>query len=172
MNANELNEEVWVARESVVVVSSEDVNFLKAKASSNSRSKSRLLLHRSVDDTLHEMVIIHSKGQYIQPLRNVGTSKSFHLIEGSTVCVIFSDEGEIVSHHVLGEYSGNSKFMIRISDDSYHTLIPLTDKVVFVEAILGPFKRAPRAHWAPKEGDTPEAREYFANLCAALDIRI
>ena len=172
MNANELNDEVWVAREPVVAVSSEDVRFLKEKAGVNARSKSRLLLHESVDSALHEMVIVHSKGQYIQPLRNVGTSKSFHLIEGTTVCVIFSDDGKIISHHVLSQYEGDNEFMIRISDDSYHTLIPLTDKVVFLEAILGPFVRAPRAPWAPDEEDTPEAREYFKNLCSALNISL
>ena len=165
---SELTLEVFVASPAVMAVAREDIDVLQRRAKENARRTCRLLMHRSVDEPLHEMVIVHTKGRYIRPHKNTNSSKSYHLIAGRLACVLFSEDGAVTATHILGEYSSGEPFMLRLAERCYHTLIPLTETAVFVETILGPFKGTPYAPWAPEEGDEPAAQAYYAQLCEHL----
>jgi len=170
MDAAELNPEVFAPRDPVVKVRAEDVAFLEKQALATRRRKCRLLLHRQQDAALHEMLIVDTKGQYIRPHINHKSSKSFHIVKGALVCVLFTDTGEVSDHCRMTEAGGDGVFMIRLSESCYHTLIPLSDTVAYVETILGPFKSTTYAAWAPEETNRNEAMKYFNGLCLKVGL--
>ena len=161
--AIKLSDEVFVASSQNAGVTKQDVDFLKAKARNNQRGKCRLLLHQSPNDTLHEMVIVHTEGGYIRPHKNFTGDKSFSVIEGAFALVSFDDQGTVISHQRVAAYPEGDVFTVRLTDTRYHTLINLTQQVVFLETCLGPFKGSQWADWAPEEG-TPEGQEFHQKL--------
>jgi cupin fold WbuC family metalloprotein len=165
VDARELTPWVFAANGPVPAVTREDVAILKRRAELSPRRQSRLLLHRGADDQLHEMLIVHSKGRYIRPHRNDRSSKTYHVVEGSMECVLFEDDGAVASRYTMTDVSGGGVFMLRIGRPCYHTLIPLTETVAFVETILGPFLGTAYAAWAPPEGGD-ESRRYYQELCS------
>lgn len=163
MNATKLSDEVFLAQSPVVSVTKEDIQFLKARAIENPRGRCRLLLHQDVNDTLHEMVIVHTEGGYIRPHKNFTGDKSFSVVEGAFALVSFDEDGNVTGHQVVAAYPEGGVFTVRLTDSRYHTLVNLTPQVVFIETCLGPFKGSQYAPWAPEEG-TPEAQDYHQKL--------
>lgn len=163
-NTRKINDEVFVAHNRTVKVTRQDIAYLKRKAKENKGRKCRLLLHQDINDALHEMLIVHAKGQYIRPHKNVHSSKSYYIIEGSLACILFSNEGQVTDHIVMSEVSNNDVVFMRMSESRYHTLLPITDTVVFIETILGPFRGTTYAPWAPSEGESPKVQAYHENL--------
>ena len=169
---SEQSPEVFVANGPFPKLRDDHLAFLRARAAANASRKCRLLLHRSANDSLHEMLIVHGKGKYIRPHKNAASSKSFHIVEGALACVLFSDTGEVVDRFRMGEPASGDVFRVRLSDGAFHTLIPLSDWAVYVETILGPFRSTPYAPWAPAEDAGAEASEYFERLCRIVGIAL
>ena len=71
-------------------------NFGAAKALGNTRERVRLCTHQSVEDAVHEMLIVHIKGTYIRPHKHPNKSESFHIIEGNLDVVVFDDAGDLL----------------------------------------------------------------------------
>lgn len=166
MNFNTINEEVLYTTEDITKVNRNDIRLLKSKASKNRRKRIRLCVHKNAEDALHEMLIVLAKGAYVRPHKHLNKSESFHLIEGSLNIVIFDELG--ISKNVihLGDYASKVDFFYRISESSYHTVIPLSDNVVFHETTNGPFRRNDTtfAKWAPTEDDTEGQELYMKSL--------
>ena len=120
----EFNDEVLFTDDSITKVNREGIEFLKVAALRNKRERIRLCTHRSVDDTVHEMLIVHTSGGYVRPHKHPNKSESFHIIEGELDIVVFDDEGEMIEVVSLGEYGSGKNFFWRISDSYYHTHIP------------------------------------------------
>ena len=170
MNFKKYNEEVFYTKESIICVNQEIIDFLKAKASNNLRKRARLCTHLGIDDVLHEMLIVHFKGTYVQPHKHIGKSESFHMIEGALGVVIFDDTGKILQVIHMGEPSSGLMFYYRLSESYFHSVIPLTETVVFHETTNGPFKREDMisAPWAPREEEAEEAEIYFKSILPQL----
>lgn len=159
-----LNSEVFQAREGVVSVTPDMVALLQECARNNPRRKCRFLLHPASDDLLHEMLIVHCRGQYIRPHISHTSSKTYHVIAGEMMCVLFEDDGRVSSNYRLGGPEG--LVMLRIPPGRFHTLIPVTETVAFTETIRGPFRGTAYADWAADETDDRQAaREYHEALC-------
>lgn len=169
MKAKQISAGVFVADSAMIEITRDDVDILKSIAWQSDRGKCRLLMHQTPESPLHEMVIVHTAGKYIRPHKNVSSSKSFKIIEGSFCLVIFSESGEIEEMRVIGGDSSSSTFGVRLSDSRYHTLINLTKQVVFIETCLGPFTGSTWAEWAPEEGPSLEAATYYENLCLLIE---
>jgi len=75
----------------------------------------------------------------------------------------------VIDHFKMAEAGADGVFMMRLSNECYHTLIPLTDTVAYIETILGPFKGTKYAPWSPEAG-APGADEYFKDLCARVGL--
>ena len=60
--------------------------------------------------------------------------------------------------------------MLRLNEACFHTLIPITEVVVYIETLLGPFTGRVDAPWAPKEEENILAQEYVSNICNTLHI--
>lgn len=170
MNVKEFNEEVFYSKDLITCVNQQSIDFLKSKAMKNRRKRARLCTHLEVSDALHEMLIVHFKGTYVQPHKHIGKSESFHMIEGSLGVVIFNGSGKILQVVHMGEPSSGLIFYYRLSESYFHSVVPLTDIVVFHETTNGPFKREDMvsAPWAPREEEVEKAERYFKSILPQL----
>jgi cupin fold WbuC family metalloprotein len=165
------NDEVLYTQEAVTKVTAEDISLLKEKARHNARRRIRLCAHPSVEDLLHEMIIVHSAGNYVRPHRHLAKSESFHLIEGELVIALFDDLGAVKEWIPMGSGERRGILYYRLSKPLYHTVIPQSEEVVFHETTNGPFDRKETefAPWAPTEVNSEEFPAYLEKLTAQFD---
>jgi cupin fold WbuC family metalloprotein len=170
MNFTEFNEEVFYTNTPITCVDRKGLDFLRSKAAANQRKRARLCTHPDVENALHEMLIVHHSGLYVQPHKHIRKSESFHIIDGALAVVIFDDEGNINKVIHMGDLSTDLVFYYRLSEGIYHSVIPLSDTVVFHETTNGPFRREDMvlAPWAPEEEDEVEAEKYFKSIIPQL----
>jgi cupin fold WbuC family metalloprotein len=173
MNFVEFNEEVLFTSDPITSVTAKDVAFLKERASQNHRKRVRLCAHRDVEDPVHEMLIVHTKGTYVRPHKHLNKIESFHIIEGRLKVVTFDDAGGITDVFSMGDYSSGETFFQRASEGCFHTVIPVSELVVFHETTNGPFRREETvfAPWAPAEDDRPAASEYMDRVWTVVRLR-
>lgn len=126
--------------------------------------RGRILLHGSSDDSLHEMLIALPRTSCDIPHLNFRSAKSFHVVRGSTTVMIFSDDGTSVRPIPLSAEKVAIPRFVRLNPPQWHTLIPQSDYVVFIETILGPFEGNQFAPWAPSLED----KERWSAFAAAL----
>lgn len=158
------NPEVVQNDQDIIAVDRAFIEELKKKALLNPRKRIRLNLHQKLDDTLHEMIIVHTKETYVRPHKHLTKSESFHVIEGNFDVVIFTEKGDIREVIPMGLGPGKA-FCYRAAENTYHGLIPRSDIFVFHEVTNGPFNRelTQFAPWSP-EDNTPEALTYLQDL--------
>jgi cupin fold WbuC family metalloprotein len=144
----------------IVTLSRKHAASLVTAAKASPRGRARLLLHRSRDDTLHEMLIALPASSCDIPHLNFKSGKSFHVVEGTMAVVVCSRDGGEITAHLLSDHEPGLPYMLRLNSPSFHTIIPLTGYAVFVEIISGPFQGNQFVEWAgpdPRSGATPEA---------------
>lgn len=150
------SDEVLYPADEVVVLSGADLADLKRLALDNPRKRVRICTHRSPDEALHEMFIIHTRETYVRPHKHLGKAESFSILEGRVDVVLFYEDGEIRQIIPMGEPTSGLPFYYRLSDPIFHTLIIHSDFLVFHEITQGPFLRDQTvfAEWAPETGTT------------------
>lgn len=168
-----INNEVFVADESIVRLGAEQITFLKQQALSSNRKRARICTHRSNEDALHEMLIAISADSYIHPHKHTSKVESFHIIEGLVDVVVFDDAGAIVDVVELGDVSTGKNFYYRLSDSLFHTLLIHSDFLVVHEVTNGPFvaNETILASFAPPESSYEEALAYVADLGVTVTAR-
>jgi cupin fold WbuC family metalloprotein len=166
-----VSEEVIEADEDVLRVDGSLLAELKAAATGTARKRIRICAHRGVDDPLHEMVIVHTRGAYVRPHKHVGKSESLHVVEGVADVVFFDDDGEIREIVPIGDVASGRTFYYRLAAPWFHTLVVSSDVLVFHEVTNGPFRREQTvfAPWAPEE--TGEGVAAFQERIAAAVAR-
>ena len=107
------NDEVLYPKESIVTVAAPDLDALKQMAKLNPRHRIRLCAHQTAKDEIHEMIIYHPKGTYVQPHKHIGKDESFHLICGEIDCVIFDNQSNVKQVFPMGDYSSGKTFYYR-----------------------------------------------------------
>ena len=171
MEATKFNEEVLFTADDVVKVDANDIEELKQKAKHNRRKRIRLCAHKGLDDSIHEMVIVHEKSCYIRPHKHINKTESFHIIEGSVDIILFDEDGQINEIIPMGDYASGRKFFYRLPPSRYHTLMIKSDVLVFHEITNGPFKPEDTvwASWAPLEKDEDEVSRYMVLIASYID---
>jgi cupin fold WbuC family metalloprotein len=166
MLLKEFNKEVLYIDQDITQVSKADIEILKQKALSNDHKRIRLCSHRNVNDSLHEMLIIHTKDTYVRPHKHLNKSESLHVIEGSVDIVILDEQGEVTEIIPMSKYPSGRAFYYRMGTALYHTLLIRSDFLVFHEITKGPFHKSDTvfAPWAPQESDPEACRKYIQNL--------
>ncbi len=174
MVVKEISPEVLVADVPVVMLTSGDIADLKARALRNPRRRIRLCAHKSVDDPVHEMLIVMAQGCYIRPHRHVGKGESFHVVEGTLDVVVFDDEGTVAKVLRLGDYASGHGFYYRNDAAVYHTVVIRSPVVVLHETTRGPFNPSDneQAPWAPDGQDQSVADAFLAELSRAAAGRV
>ncbi len=147
------NNEVLYSCEDITKITPSDIEVLKFNALKNQRKRIRLCAHSAPDSSVHDMVIIHCKDIYVRPHKHLKKDESFHMIEGELKVIIFSDTGEIIDVIEMSEFSKGKTFFYRLPKNIFHTVIPLSEIVVFHESTKGPFIRSETVFpdWAPSE---------------------
>jgi cupin fold WbuC family metalloprotein len=166
MNLTMLNEEVFIASDSIVKIGEEEVVFLKQRASNNQRHRARICAHKADDEALHEMLIAVSKECYVHPHKHVGKSESFHIVDGIVDVVTFNDLGDIVEIIELGDRRSGRNFYYRLPEGAFHTLLVRTEFIVLHEVTTGPFlrERTILADFAPPEEQVAKAGVYISEV--------
>lgn len=166
MNMKKINDEVFYTGDEITKVTSREIGFLKDKAYSNSRKRVRLCCHRDAKDSIHEMLVVLTKGIYIRPHKHLNKVESFHIIEGNLRVIILGDSGAISEVISMGDYCSPHIFYYRLSKDLFHTVIPISKFVVFHETTQGPFRAedAIFAPWAPGDNEYEAQDSYMKTL--------
>ena len=165
-----LSESVYSVHDPVVWISRSEVEFLQEVAANSSSRKARVLLHGCPDKDLHEMLIVHSFGQYIQPHINLDSAKSFVVLDGEMAVVLFNSEGAISNYVQLRASDSASAFLLRLDNPVFHTVVPISTTVTFLETVKGPHMETHYAPFAPVPNDKPESEKYMMWLMKEIEI--
>jgi cupin fold WbuC family metalloprotein len=160
----ELSSAVEAATSPIVLLDRALIERVIARAKVAPRRRDRVLLHRSAEESLHEMLIALPRESCDIPHMNFRSGKSFHVVHGSMVVMVFSDDGSSVTPYRADTDSCTAAKMVRLNDPYYHTIISLTDYVVFVETNMGPFTGNKFAPWAPLDMDSEAGRQFVEGL--------
>ena len=95
INLREESQEVFYTDESVLNISISDIDILKKKMASSNKNRIRLCTHKTKEDLLHEMVIIHTDKCYVRPHKHVNKIESITVLEGEAKIIIFNDNGSV-----------------------------------------------------------------------------
>ena len=119
LHVEQLNDEVLVAVDPIAKIGGPEIQLLKERALRNPRQRIRVCAHKSTDDPLHEMLIVHTKDTYVRPHKHFKKSESFHVIEGIVDVIVFDETGKVVEVIEMGDYvSGRDFFKIHRQIDS------------------------------------------------------
>lgn len=164
--------EVLYTKGDVAVLSPQDAEILKSKASGNELKRMRICTHANHLDPLHEMLICLGRGSFIQPHRHIGKSESFHVVEGLLSVVLFTNDGEISQVITLGEYAAGHQFYYRLSSPFFHTVVIHSETAVFHEVTNGPFRTEDTQYptWAPHQHDFHNVQKFLHDLNRAIDL--
>jgi len=149
------SDEVLYPDDPVVTLQWADLEEMKARAQRNPRKRIRFCSHRSPDDALHEMFIIHTDETHVRPHKHLGKAESFSVLEGAVDVILFDDDGEVTDVFPMGIRGSSKPFYYRLADPIYHTLHIKTPFLVFHEVTSGPFVREQSqfAPWAREQLD-------------------
>jgi cupin fold WbuC family metalloprotein len=157
---------VIVPEEDIVCVRADDLLMVKDMADGSALRRARICAHKDICDTVHEMIIVMLKDSYVAPHRHANKTESFHIIEGRLHVVVFDEAGEITQVIAMTDYASGGVFFYRLPENRYHTVLPVTDRVVFHECTSGPFdkNKSVNAPFSPDESDPAVVRSYVENL--------
>ncbi|HXP93269.1 MAG TPA: WbuC family cupin fold metalloprotein [Candidatus Binatia bacterium] len=157
---------VFYATEPLATAGVAEIAFLKEQALLNPNKRSRLCMHRTPEDIVHEMLIVQHKDGYIRPHRHANKSESFAVVEGAVAVVIFEDDGSVKTVLELTAPSRQGSFFYRMPAQLWHGFVLRSEWIAFHESAQGPFD--PRStefpNWAPDGRDADEAQRYLTQL--------
>ena len=81
LNIQKESEEVYHTRQDVISLSEKEIDFLISIAKKTTRKRVRLCCHLSVNDAVHEMVIVHPRKAYVRPHRHLNKAESFLVLK-------------------------------------------------------------------------------------------
>lgn len=140
---------------------------LKKMAEEHESRKMTFCLHKSHSDGVHEMINVYPKGLYVRPHKHPGKTETKHIIEGKMLMLMYDEYGSITDRFILGEKESGECFAYRIETNYYHSIIPLTDVVVFHEIINGPYLGIDDSvfpEWAPAIDDGEGIKEFIEKV--------
>lgn len=158
--------ELYLATSDIFVIGDKEIAFLKEAVNESALGRTRINVHLSSDDTLHEMFIAIKKDSYIRPHKHPGKSEAFHMVHGSARVVIFDDVGGIKDVVKLSSCANNGSIYYRMSNAYYHTLILDSEIVVVHEITNGPFipGNTQFAPFAPTDNQDSDFQRYLNEL--------
>jgi len=152
----------FFCRKGSVAADESTLSLLKEVALKDPLRRSRLCLHDNHDDRVQEMLIAVCRDSYIPPHRQKNKQKSYKVIRGEFAVVFFDDKGEIVQKIEMGEEKRGKIFLYRFSSNRWHTVMPLSEIIFYVETISGPFIQGGTefADWSPKRNAGEQNKQF------------
>ncbi|MQF67095.1 cupin fold metalloprotein, WbuC family [SAR202 cluster bacterium AD-802-F09_MRT_200m] len=159
----------YYCTEDIVGIDDGIVEQLLQVSTKNDYCDARICLHSGPDDSFHEAIILQYRKHYYRPHIHPNKGESCHIIRGQLCFFVFNDDGTVADKRVVGE---SDSVMYRAGVDRWHTVIPVTDFVVYHESKPGPYLRNRDSvfpHWAPDSLDPKESRRYMDHLLALAE---
>jgi len=156
----------------IVSIDSKQISLLKKLLHESPDKKARICLHSSFANALQEMLIIHGCGAYVRPHKHIKKDESISIIEGRGLLVIFSQKGKIKKVLPLSARSGKGNFVCRVNKGLWHSLVILSDALIFHEVSAGPFMGENEnvfPVWAPSNEKIYEVKRFLKRISAVGD---
>lgn len=139
------------------------------KAHQSPRKRSHFNLHDELEDPVQRLCIALTEGTYVRPHRHPASNKWELLlaIQGTSILVIFNDQGDIQEHFKLSP--NGSMSAIEMPPNTWHTLFPAGKESVVMEIKEGPYTPSQPEHfapWAPEEGSS-DASDFLDQVKAS-----
>lgn len=99
----------------------------------------RICLHKFDSADIHVMLIMEKNGHEKLAKKHVDRAKFFFLIRGQMRIELFDDNRTIINSEDL--VSGTEGNFMYIDENTYHRNFSITDEIVYIEVIKGPFHR-------------------------------
>ena len=149
------SDEVLYSMDEIAWFSDFDIVDLKKRASRNLRNRVRVCVHRSPQQLVHEMLIIHGQSCYIRPHKHPKYFESMIVLEGHASVFLFDDDGNVTKRVEVGPPSSGNIFYQNMPPNVYHSMVIKSDYLVFLEVTQGPFVRGSSVfpQWAPLAKD-------------------
>jgi len=166
MSYRKHNPEVVYTTDTLPLIGSNDVAFLKEEAAKNPRERMRICVHTGPEDVLHEMFILHKKGCYVRPHRHNSKAESLMVLEGEVDLFTFDDQGKILEVVPLASYGNSKPFFYRMQKPTYHSLLIKSENLVFLETTSGPFTAEGSTFpaWAPANDDLEGQKVFMKKM--------
>lgn len=119
---------------SPTVVSEDLINFLLAELVLDNLPMGRICLHESNTSPLHSMLIAVRSLHIYPPHQHIWKHEFYTILKGICLFKTFNKQGLEQSFLELQECSSYLN-----STEDFHTLVPLTDPLVFLETTVGPY---------------------------------
>lgn len=152
---------VFKNQSEIFILTDESLNNLKISALNSPIHRARINIHRSDDAKVHEMIIAITKECIFQPHRHIEKSESFHMIEGELLIMLFNDAGHLydliflcATHSDINKTLSCKKgYYYRLDSSQWHSILPLSNYVIFHETTSGPFIQGQHKflHFCPTE---------------------
>ena len=150
----------------VLVVDGAMIEELKRRARGTATRRFRLCLHRSEQEAVQEMIVVHCRDNYSRPHRH-GFASSMMILEGEITVVLFADDGREERRVEMGARESGKPFSVRVGAGIWHMPVCRSEQVVFYETLEGPFDRErvnAWAPWSPAEDDPRGIERYLVSL--------
>lgn len=149
----------------------EVVEFLEKITFEEKIDSVRICLHKTNNDLVHQMIILHKKGKYVRPHKHIRKNVSYHMIKGELLFFLMDDTGKVLHREkIVSDVNSDFNFGFRIKKDQYYFVYPLSEYTIFHEIITGPFNGVDDnifPDWAPVPGDVEEELNFIEHI---LDI--
>ena len=158
------NEEVYYSRSPFRSLSAENVRFLKARAAENVRNRCRICTHASPQDKIHEMFILHRRGNYVPPHCHLHSDESALILEGEGAMLFFNGQGQISDTIYLNADPVLGVNYLRTPSGTMHSLFIASENLLFKETVGGPFLpgNSRTADWSVDESDLSRVADFLA----------
>jgi cupin fold WbuC family metalloprotein len=138
------------------------IDELAAKAAASPRKRAHLNIHEQSSDWVQRFFVVAKLDSYFRPHRHLAKSELAVVLRGRLDVLTFDDSGRVIARYEIGEGVGNMAYETPCAQ--WHTLLPMSETVAFLEVKEGPYDPATAvefASWAPAEGaaETPEFLE-------------
>ena len=159
-----LDEKVVYNTEDRIKIDEDRISKLKSIAAKNESKNVTMCLHRTHDVAVHEMINVYPKGMYVRPHKHLDKTETKHMIEGKMLMLMFDEEGGVTDKFVIGEKGSGECLAYRIDKNLYHSIIPLSETIVYHEIISGPYTGTNDSifpEWAPEIDDQKGIQEFI-----------
>ena len=124
-------------KQNYLVVDKKLVRNLKNFSILRNKCDARICLHREKEDPLQNMIVLNWKKNCKKIAhKHLQKDETYHMIAGSMLVNIYSNRKKIKKKIKL---LSKNKSILRVKNNTFHSIIPITDLVIFHESRKGPF---------------------------------
>ena len=137
MNLKREKKGVYYTLDKHEVINNDHIDFLVNQCIKEKLNISRICLHDDHNSELMTMLVVVINKYRYPMLRHIWKDEAYILLRGKAIFEEYSSEGELMIQRNME--AGN---VILNKMKRFHTLVPLTDVVAFIETTKGPFTQS------------------------------